>query len=412
MVVATETGGLFRTFDGGQSWQHLEGLPNYMTRDVAIASLDPNTIIATTLPLFRAVNDGGIWRSTDGGGSWSQPPGWAPPPGPACTARPGAWGISHMPLSRTFYVGTDCGLAVSNDNGATWTHIFLDPNAEGDEFRHRVRGVLVINRTSGVAAADSGLFHIGPGGAWVRGPSVDTSGQVPVTHAFASPWWTGLSSIFFHASGGQKLWLSTDSGATWAQVPAPSINNREAFVRASRSLSGDDRQFDVYYGDGAHFNRQTFSLPGPAGSGSWEALKSDHNDPSDVAFDLDIRVPTLLASDGGVHRTTDQGANWKLTGSGFGGFVALQINEITGALFPGPPAHQDLYYSTQDNDLKASATRATWTGSMCCEADPSRSIVSARSPEPIGPCFNFLSGRLAIPRAPRGNARIPPMRPS
>src|SRR5437762_13457700 len=32
MVVATETGGLFRTFDGGASWQHLDNLPNFRTR--------------------------------------------------------------------------------------------------------------------------------------------------------------------------------------------------------------------------------------------------------------------------------------------------------------------------------------------------------------------------------------------
>lgn len=411
MVVATETGGLFRTFDGGVSWQHLGGLPNFMTRDVAIASLDPNTIIATTLPQFRAVNDGGIWRSLDGGATWSQPSGWAPPPGPACTARPGAWGISHMPLSRTFYVGTDCGLAWSNDNGATWNNTVLDPNASGDEFRHRVRGVLVINRSSGVASADGGLFHLTPEGVWASGPNVDTSGQVPVTHAFAAPWWTGVSNIFFHASGGQKLWLSTDSGATWTQVPAPGVNNREGFVRASRSLSDDDRKFEVYWGDGAKFHRQTFSMPEPSGSGSWTDLKSDHDDPSDVAFDLDIRVPTLLASDGGVHRTTDQGANWKLTGSGFGGFVALQIAEITGAVFPGPPPHEELYYGTQDNDLKASGNGGqTWTGSLCCEGRFLRiSPGSIDFPTKVtgsdcGPCSSFVSGPLYANLRPWPNA--------
>jgi hypothetical protein len=67
MVVATETGGLFRTFDGGASWQHLNGLPNVKTIDVAIASLNPNIIIATTQSQYRAVNDGGIWRSIDDG---------------------------------------------------------------------------------------------------------------------------------------------------------------------------------------------------------------------------------------------------------------------------------------------------------------------------------------------------------
>jgi len=420
MVVATETGGLFRTFDGGQSWQHLEGLPNFMTVDVAIASLAPDTIIATTLPQFRAANDGGVWRSTDGGGTWSQPTGWAPPAGPDCPARPGAYGISHMPLSRTFYVGTDCGLAVSNDDGVTWSNTVLDPNAAGsDEFRHRVRSLLVINRTSGVAAADSGLFYLGPNGAWTSGPSVQTSGQAPVTHAFASPWWTGNSSMFFHASGGQKLWLSADGGASWTQVPAPSVNNREAFVRAGRSLSGDDRKFEVYFGDGAGLHRQTFSIPGPTGSGLWTDLQSDHPDPSDIAFDLDRRVPILLATDGGVHRTSNQGATWKLTGGGYGGFVALQIAEVTGQVFPGPPPHQDLYYGTQDNNLKASGDGGqSWTGTLCCEGRFLRVSSGSIDFKPkvtgsdCGPCSSFVSGRLfankrSWPNAPNGDPAGP-----
>jgi photosystem II stability/assembly factor-like uncharacterized protein len=220
-VVATETGGLFRTFDGGASWQHLDGLPNFKTIDVAIASLNPNIIIATTQSQYRAVNDGGIWRSTDGGATWSQPSGWAPAPGPDCPMRPGAFGISHMPLSRTFYVGTDCGLAISNDDGASWSHIVLDPASPGtNPLRNRVRSVLVINRTSGVAAADSGLFHLGTDGAWVKSQNVTTT-NVPVVHAFAAPLVYGFVFRFLSRQRGTKTFsfdrwrrdLDTDSGA-------------------------------------------------------------------------------------------------------------------------------------------------------------------------------------------------------
>ena len=416
MVVATETGGLFRTFDGGNSWQHLDGLPNFKTIDVAIASLAPDTIIATTQPQYRTLNDGGIWRSTDGGGSWGQPSGWAPPPGPDCPDRPGAYGISHMPLSRTFYVGTDCGLAVSNDDGATWSHIVLDANTGGsDPFRNRVRSVLVINRTSGVAAADAGLWYLNSNGVWTKAQDVSTSGQVPVTHAFAAPWWSGPSSIFLHASGGQKLWLSSDGGASWTQITAPSVNTREAFVRVARSLSGDQSKFDVYYGDGAKLHRQTFSIAGLAGTGGWTDLTSDHDDPSDIAFDLDLTVPVLLATDGGVHRTSDQGGTWTLTGGGYGGFDALQIAEVTGQVFPGPPPHQDLYYATQDNDLKASSDGGqSWTGSICCEGRFIRVSSGSIDFRPkvtgsaCGPCFNFVAGPQfenvrGWPNAPAGN---------
>jgi hypothetical protein len=366
MVVASETGGLFRTFNGGQSWQHLDGLPN-RTADVAIASLDPNTIIATTSSQYHTVNDGGIWRSTDGGGNWSQPTGWAPPPGPDCPARPGAFGISHMPLSRTFYVGTDCGIAVSTDNGATWSHFVLDPTATGtDALQHRVRSLLVINRTSGVAAADRGLFFLS-NGVWTKAQDVVPVGQTPGLHAFAAPFWNG-ANVFFHASGGAKLWLSTDGGATWSQIPAPSEQNREPFVRVARSISGDDRKIDVYFGDGINLHRQSFSFPGPHGSGSWSDPDSDHTDPSDVAFDLERRIPVLLATDGGVHVTKDKGSSWKLTGSGFGGLIALQIADMTGQTVGGAKPHLDLYFGTQDNFFRASADGGShWGDPLCCE---------------------------------------------
>lgn len=415
MIVATETGGLFRTFDGGKSWQHLEGLPNYKVIDVAFASLAPDIIIATAQAQYRAINDGGIWRSLDGGASWSQPSGWAPPPGPRCPSRPSAYGISHMPLSHTFYVGTDCGLAVSNDDGATWSYTVLDPTAPSSD--NRVRSVLVINRTSGVAAADGGLWRLGLNGGWNKAPSVPTSGDVPVTHAFAAPYWGGSSSTFFHASGGQKLWLSSDAGSTWSQVPAPSARVREAFVRVARSLSGDDSKFDVYYGDGMKLHRQTFSFDGPAGTGTWTNLTSDHNDPSDIAFDLDRRVPVLLATDGGVHRTANQGAAWTLTGGGYGGFDALQITEVTGQLVSGSSPHLDLYYGSQDNDLKASSDGGqSWTGSICCEGryirTGARSIDhqgSRITGSGCGPCSNFVAGPhfehgTSWPNAPDGNA--------
>ena len=187
MVVASESGGLFRTDDGGVSWRHLDGLPNDKTRDVAIAWLDPNTIIATTEPQYTTVNDGGIWRSIDGGTTWKQPQGWAPPPGPGCPDRPGAFGISHMPLTRTFFVGTDCGIAVSHDNGATWSHFVLDPAATGPDapFQHRVVSLLVINRTAGVAGAAGGLFFLAPNGLWAKAQEIADAGT-PL-HGFAAP---------------------------------------------------------------------------------------------------------------------------------------------------------------------------------------------------------------------------------
>ena len=400
IVVASETGGLFRTFDGGKSWQHLDNLPNNRAVDVVTASSAPDIVIATTLSQYRKVSDGGIWRSGDGGASWAQATGWAPAPSRNCPTRPSAYGISHMPLSRTIYIGTDCGLAISSDNGATWSNVVLEPLiTRNDSLYNRVRAVLVVNRTSGVLARDNRLWRLDQTGQWV---AVD-GGPVPYTplppfHSLASPWWSGLP-IFFYTTGGQKLWVTSDGGANWLLVPSPSAQMREAFVRVSRPQSGKDAtEFDVYYGDGMKMHRRTFKIADLTAAGTWTNLPSDHEDPADIAFDAERRTPILLASDGGVHLTSDKGAHWKLTGGGYGGFTALQITEVTGQEVSGSKPHLDLYYVSHDDDFKASPDGgATWPGYRCCEGkhlrvlptsvDHQKARVTALA---CGPCSIFL----------------------
>src|SRR5580704_285968 len=305
IIAASETGGLFQTYDGGRSWLHVQNFPSYQPIDVAVSTTSPDVIIATARSQYRVVNDGGIWRSTDGGASWHQPAGWAPPPGPNCPSHPSAYGISHMPLTNTWYVGTDCGLAITNDDGATWTSIVPVPGIAFDSLSNRVHSVLVINPTAGVAVGDRGLWYLTPKGVWTTSAQNPDSGQTPPTHGFASPWFTGTSNVFFHASIDHELWLSTDGGANWTQVSAPSGPYRESFVRVARSVSGDDTKFDVYFGDGLHMRRQSFVAAGTTAT-SWTELTVDHSDPNDVGFDQEFRNPVLLATDGGVHVTTDQ----------------------------------------------------------------------------------------------------------
>jgi len=371
LVVATETGGLFLTTDGGARWRHLDGLPNYRTNDVAIAFLNPNVIIATTEAQYRKVNDGGIWRSTDDGNTWSQPPGSAPPPGPGCPDRPGAYGISHMPLTRTFFVGTDCGIAVSNDDGASWSHFILDPAAAGTIPRpHRVVSLLVINRIAGVASSERGLFFLSPAGVWTKGQDV-VPGHGPL-HAFAAPFWNGRN-VFYQASSDRKLFVSTNGGADWTRIAdAPQARRlalRESFVRVSRSRFGGPDRYELYWGDGLDPHQRAFLFGQPAaGFGPWFQLSSDHVDVSDIAVDFANNVPILLTSDGGVHATTDNGRHWRLTGGGTGGFDALQVSDMTGQAVTGSNSHLDLYFGTMDNHFHSSSDGGrTWKNSILGE---------------------------------------------
>lgn len=375
LVVASETGGLFRSTDAGATWRHVGGFPSHFLHDVAYASLAPDVLVATTRSRFRTVNDGGIWRSTDGGATWTQPAGALPAPSAHCPSRPSAHGISFQPQSRNVWVATDCGLSRSTDDGATWAHVRLDSAAgvRDDSLQHRAWSVAVRTVTRGVAAADAGIFHLDLTGAWRRAASGPARGKSRVFHAFAvSP----LSAAhWFHVGEGpgvdRQLWTSVDRGENWTAMDAPlDMNTREPFVRAARSAAGGDGTFDVYVGSGVRLFRRTFThaVAEPTPSGGWTQLTVDHADPADIAFDAERRTPILLATDGGLHRTTDAGKTWKLAGGGTGGYNALQLTEVTGQEVTGSAPHLDLYYATQDNDIKASADGgATWTGSRCCE---------------------------------------------
>jgi hypothetical protein len=97
--------------------------------------------------------------------------------------------MSHMPLTRTFHVATDCGLAVSNDNGASFTTTPIDPA------NRMLFSVLVLNRTTGVTADNRRTWFLS-NGQWTPSLGGPDAGGTFTPHAFASPWWAA-GNIFF-----------------------------------------------------------------------------------------------------------------------------------------------------------------------------------------------------------------------
>ena len=66
--------GLFRTRDGGKRWQDMEierFSPTTYGRDVKASPTEPNTLYAA-LSVAAASHDGGLYRSEDGGESWQR----------------------------------------------------------------------------------------------------------------------------------------------------------------------------------------------------------------------------------------------------------------------------------------------------------------------------------------------------
>ena len=130
------------------------------------------------------------------------------------------------------------------------------------------------------------------------------------------------------------------------------------------------RSIDLCVGNRCKLSRLTApEIPGTGKfdySGTWTTSVADHIDTRDLAFTPGKNPqPLLLATDGGLHKTTDGGLTWHFTGGGTHGYNALQINEVRGQWItsvPGASAPRyDLYFGTQDNGWSTSSNLGAWS---------------------------------------------------
>jgi photosystem II stability/assembly factor-like uncharacterized protein len=121
LYAGTEPSSLFVSRDGGESWRELEGLKNLPSaptwsfpprpwtshvRSIALSFEDPDLIVA-------GIELGGVVRSEDGGESWQD-------------QRPGAYAdchtlATHPSAPNTVYEAAGGGFAESEDFGESWT---------------------------------------------------------------------------------------------------------------------------------------------------------------------------------------------------------------------------------------------------------------------------------------------------
>ena len=219
ILVASDTGGLFRTVDRGRSWAQVRNLPTLRLQDVEFSPGNPDVVIAAARVDYREPNGGGIWRSIDGGLTWTQPVGSVPPGGARCPGRTSAWSVSFEPSSNRVYVATDCGIAVSNSNGLTWAHTVLDPSApvNADLTQDRVWSVFARAGGHAHAAADRGIWSFRLG-SWTRSTGGPSQGKGGIANAFAlSP--LNSDHVFLVADTNQ-LFTSVDGGRTFTTLSA------------------------------------------------------------------------------------------------------------------------------------------------------------------------------------------------
>jgi hypothetical protein len=118
MIMGTPSGGIWRSFDGGQSWSsNTDQLPTLGCSSLLIDPSNPSIIYAGTGD--RDANDSpgyGVLKSTDGGNTWQLSNTGM------INRTVGALKI-HQPSGRIL-AATSAGLFASEDAGATWNQTF------------------------------------------------------------------------------------------------------------------------------------------------------------------------------------------------------------------------------------------------------------------------------------------------
>lgn len=361
LYAASEFGGLFKSFDHGITWDHLPGHLPQLTWDVEVDPSNPNRVYATSFYDGRVNPITGIQVSNDGGAAWVHPltadadpalEGTANDNTPQATyaaanarrTSPAAYGIAIRPdAPNNVAIGTNAGLAISNDSGVTWR--IVDPQ----------KGTPA-PPPAGTSASNIWDVIWQPGGANGIIDVVGDSGHHRSTDGGTT--WTanslpaaavGLSSMSIAASPDESYVLyvvgvdnrlyettnATVAAPAWTPIGATDPifgGGRIPFVQTNNTTAG----FDLWTG-GVSLYRVTGTTPGaPApGGGSriplaanplpagWNgpftrsnsglpppASQAAHDDVGDIVFDTEVpndAVPLLMSSDGGVYRNVPVG---------------------------------------------------------------------------------------------------------
>ncbi len=127
------SGGVWKSTDSGQSWRALDDLmASLAVPSLALDPKDPNVLYAGTGEYIGSAGDLaslrglGIFKSTNGGTSWQRL---------ESTAGSDFYYVSDLAISpsdsRRLYAATRTGVQRSTDGGASWQKIFAPPSGEG-----------------------------------------------------------------------------------------------------------------------------------------------------------------------------------------------------------------------------------------------------------------------------------------
>lgn len=375
--------GVFRSKDGGQTWDKvLDRGPKAGAADLAIAADDPKVLVAALWEAHRPPwstyapiggPSSGLFRSTDGGDTWQQLTGHGLPGG--------EWGRIGVAIARgtrgkriyAVIEAKDAGLYRSDDGGETWALINKDPRISSRAWYFNCitsdpndPDVLYVPNVALYKLSDGGktlsIVRGAPGGddyhqLWIdpanslhmvlgvdQGTSVSLNGGKTWSSWFNQP--TGQfyhvitdNQFPYHVYGSQQ---DSGSAATASQTDHGEIDGRDWFsVSGSESgyIAPDPRDPNIFYVSGtygtvARFDRRRMQsqniAPWPLSAFGTEMPQRKYRDPWTPVLVFSPAQPSALyLGTQYVMKTLDGGLHWQIISPDLTGTVKPPSANIT-----------------------------------------------------------------------------------
>ena len=309
-IVLAAGSSLFRSSDYGASWSNL--------RPISCATGLASSVISGEVALL-AIDDS-IFTSTDHGVTWS----------PDCSLLPGRYvnAIAATPQGmgqRFVFAGTDSGVFRSLDDGRTWAEKktgLLSPCAYSFAFKENPAGgapTLFAGTSTGIYRStdygESWKVTGSPEGSWVlasAGSDVYAGTSYGVNWAstkYGSANWTVAQCEIYHTGDGGASWVQSDS----------TIRDSSFNFLTSLAASGDSPGTSrVYAGMRSTLTGQSGEVFASSSKGAtWMDVTGDSTFDSHVLA-VAVKDQEILAGTRvGVYRSSDDGASWLKTDTGY-----------------------------------------------------------------------------------------------
>jgi photosystem II stability/assembly factor-like uncharacterized protein len=244
--------GVYKSLDAGKTWKNV-GLKD--TRHIGAVIVDPknpNIVFVAALGHAYGPNEErGVFRTTDGGATWqkvlykdnkSGAIDVVFDPNNSSTLFASLWEVYRTPWSLNSG-GAGSGLYKSTDGGTTWTHM------EGHGLPAGIMGRIGVSISGAdsnkvyamVESKEGGLYRSDDGGeSWIR---MNEDGRLRqrawyFSHIFADP--KSADTVYVLNTG---LFRSTDGGRTFNLLPAPHGDHHGLWIdpdNPERMINGND----------------------------------------------------------------------------------------------------------------------------------------------------------------------------